>query len=283
MDLPSTWLSTRDLRDNTRRAYEQEVERWMAFMRSKRLTWPRLCAAHVNHFRAQLESGVLHALGSQPSEGSMRQCRRIVSAFVRWVVAEERAAPAVLAGLDQWREDAPASEGKTSFPRLTTHDFEPSTRGGGSRDKLAVALSYWTGATPAELAQLKTSAISTTGQVTFARYGRRDTVRVPRELAAAIVRVAAPERFVFGGTSPPSPATMALRIRRYLEAQSPGGPRTARELRAAFIARARSAGWNLEEIRVQLRRPHLVAPPVPAPPSERLSALSKLKHRPQAR
>lgn len=276
MDLLSIWLASAPLATHTQRAYRTEVGRLVSFIERRNIPLDELEPRLLKRFWRDLVSGRMHRVDTTPSPGSLQQSRRIVSAFLRWSVTQGHASVELLAELDQWSIPESPEPSVTACARQTSISISHLIR---ARDlnAAAAALSFWTGATPGELASLKTAAIGgVESQVTIRRRQTLSTVMLPEELGADLKALASDGRAYFFGThAPPSSASIAQRIARWsVEHNALMG--SARRLRRRFLDLAKQAGWNSDEIRSQMRRPHLELNAAAPPTSERLASIKKV-------
>lgn len=276
MDLLSTWLTSTPLAAHTQRAYRTEVSRLLSFTAGRNIPLDGLEPRQLNRFWRQLVSGRLHHVDTTPSPGSLQQSRRIISAFLRWCVTQKCAPVELLAELDRWSIPESQERSHTSHPRQTSLPISSLVRA-WDLNAAAAALSFWTGATPGELASLKTAAIDgVENQVTIRRRQTMSTVALPEKLGADLRALASDGRvYLFGANDPPSAASVAQRISRWSTAHN-ASMGSARRLRWQFLDMAKQAGWSSDEIRGQLRRPHLGLNAAAPPTLERLASIEKV-------
>lgn len=275
MALVDAWLQASPRGAHAMRAYLTEVSRLDQFLRTKGRDWRQLDATVLARFWAELIRGALHEIPHPPSARSLDQSRRIISAFLRWMVEQGHAPVAVLPALGTWR----TPERTTPSPRTA------STRAGAlpltelvnvsTLDAAAAALCYWAGATPQQLSSLAKADVDLPqAQVTLTQREVRRTVAIPRSLAKGLQPLltgAGP--WVFGTSAQaPSAAAMGRRVARWLTRHGAGST-SARALHAQFQQHAHASGWTTDEIRAQLRRPNLPLPPTKAPTHRHLSML----------
>jgi len=150
-------------------------------------------------------------------------------------------------------------------------------------DEAAAALSFWTGASPSELASLEIAALDwAQSQVRIARRQSFSAVALPDELTTDLRALASDGRtYLFGRSQPPSAGAVAQRISRWATNQRVAST-SARRLRSRFLDLAKQAGWSSDEIRGQLRRLNLPLEAPQAPLAGRLAAIERtaLKKRP---
>ncbi len=277
LDLESAWLAASPRTANTVRAYRTELDRLDRFLRARTREWRSLDAPLLERFWRELTRGAWHETRQLPSLNSLDQSRRIIAAFVRWLMREGRAPVPVLAAIASWRTPterpvAPATDAPRARPLPMTRLLRVSDLSGA-----AAALCFWTGATPSELSTLATADVDLPrATVTLTQHGARRTVAIPRPLVKSLQSLLAPVAgpWVFRtGPQPPTAAVMGQRVTRWLGAQGGGAGGSARALRAQFQHHARARGWSSDEIRGQLRRTTLPLPPATAPSHRQLAAL----------
>lgn len=269
------WLESNSLTALTQRSYRTEVERFTAFLEVRRASLPELQSRHLKRFWAQLIDGRLHRSGRRPKAGSAQQSRRIVSAYLRWCVAHGFAPSDILSSLDEWEIPAGAPELKN---RSAVSPMAPMALllEAADLDNAAAALSFWSGASPQELATVQIAAFDWT-LATFAvdRGSTTSSVTLPRSLADSLQRLGSEhKRYLFGDDHPSTAVSVARRIARWGN-RCGAGAVSARSLRAQFLSLAQSAGWTTDEIRNQVRRVDLRLPMSPPPPPERLAVLER--------
>ena len=275
MEFADAWLKAAPRGVHTVRAYLTELNRLDQFLRRAGRDWRQMDAALLARFWTALTRGALHETPRPPSSRSLDQSRRIISAFLRWMVEQGHAPVAALTAIAAWRTPASApSQGRSfSAPVGTlplTHLINVA-----ELDAAAAALCYWAGATPLELASLARGDVDLSqSQVTLTQRNVRRTVAIPRPLAKSLLPLLANARpWVFGpAAQPPSAAAMGRRVARWLTRHGAGST-SARALRTQFQCHAQAGGWTNDEIRAQLRRPSLPLPPAAAPTQRHLAAL----------
>ncbi|WP_201313204.1 hypothetical protein [Dyella sp. EPa41] len=248
----------------------------MSYIDGRHVVLGELGPDQLSRFWKQLVTGRRHQVDSAPSQGSLQQSRRIVSAFLRWCVTQRHASVELLAELDRWSLPRPKKASRATRPR---HAQAPI---GGlvhiqNLDAAAAALSFWTGATPGELASLEVTAFDwNQSLITIQRRDSRSTVVLPEALTADLRAIVTDGRtFLFNPEHAPSAASVAQRISRWAARQHTSST-SARRLRARFLDLAKDAGWSSDEIRGQLRRLDLpLATPQP-PTLDRLAAIENL-------
>lgn len=271
----SDWLNSSLLSRHTQRAYRNEVERLTTYLKDRRVLLSDLQVRHLNRFWAQLVEGRMHKVDHPPSAGSMQQSRRILSAYLRWCVSQKIVGPGALAALDLWDVKAtpadnlppvPSRSSASVYLLLSVKDM----------DAAAAALSFWTGASPQELAQIESSEFDwQCSEATIKRRNSDSTIALPRKLSASLRHLVKEEQpYFFGGEEPSTAAEMAGRIARWGKRHGVNTV-SARSLRAQFLKLASDAGWRPDEIRNQLRRCDLDLPPTPPPSAGRLALLQK--------
>lgn len=275
-DLEEAWLAASPRGPHTLRAYRTELDRLARFLRSCGRDGAELDPGLLERFWRDLTRGVWHETRKPPSKSTLDQSRRILSAFVRWLVAQERVPVTLLTTVAAWhtparKPSAAEGKGKLSHGLPIARLLQVS-----DLDGAAAALCFWAGATPGELAALATVDVHPgRATVELVQRGIRRRVVLPRPLARSLKTLArAHQRWVFRvGVEPPTAAAMAQRVSRWLTQHGDGEVTSARSLRAQFQRHARANGWNSDEIRCQVRRPSLSPPPWAAPSHRRLAAL----------
>lgn len=284
-DLENVWLAAAPRAAHTHRAYRTELDRLARFLRSRGRDTTVLDPDLLERFWSELLRGAWHETCQPPSMSTLDQSRRILSAFVRWLVQQEHGPASLLTAVAKWRtpKRAKPAMGRAAPPRslplsrlLEVPDL----------DGAAAALCFWAGATPRELAALATRHVhARQAQVELTQRGARRAVAIPRPLARALKSLITPQQvWVFRlGAEPPTAAAMAQRVARWLRDHGGGAVSSARSLRAHFQSHARAQGWSSDEIRGQLRRPSLAPPPLVSPSQQRLEALLPKKRKPSPR
>lgn len=285
-DLENVWLAAAPRAAHTHRAYRTELDRLARFLRSRSRDTTELDPLLLARFWRELVRGAWHEKRQPPSASTLDQSRRILSAFIRWLVQQEHGPASLLTAVAKWRtpeRPAPASACAVPSPRslplsrlLRVSDL----------DGVAAALCFWAGATPRELAALATRHVHAGhAHVELTQRGVRRAVAIPRPLAYALKSLIAPQQvWVFRlGPEPPTAAAMAQRVARWLRDHGGGDVTSARSLRAHFQRHARARGWSSDEIRGQLRRPSLAPPPLVSPSPRRLATLLPSKRAPSPR
>jgi site-specific recombinase XerC len=275
-DLESDWLTASPRGPQTVRAYRNEIDRLARFLKLRGRENATLDDTLLEQFWSELTRGAWHETRGRPSTSSLDQSRRILSAFVTWMVREEKAPLSALTAVAKWRTPARRvdSESKADLPDRASP--LPDLLRVSHLDAAAAALSYWTGATPRELAALSTEDVDTKrATVTFTQRGDAQQVVIPRRLARSLHALLVPgQKWVFRvGAERPTAAAMAQRVARWLASKNAGEVGSARALRSRFQQHARACGWNSDEIRSQLRRPSLPPPALAAPSHRRLNCL----------
>lgn len=277
-ELEDAWLAASPRAAHTLRAYRNELNRLGRFLHSRGRKTVVLDAALLERFWQEITRGAWHeTTRNRPSANSLNQSRRILSAFVGWLVREEHAPVSVLAAVARWRTPAanPSAAGK-SMPSGPAPPLSRLMRV-STLDGAAAAFCFWAGATPSELALLATADVDLAhAKVTLTQRTGRNTVAIPRRLARSLQPLLVPgQRWMFRlGAEPPTPAAMAQRVSRWLASLGAGEVGSARALRDHFQRHARARGWNSDEIRSQLRRPSLPPPALVAPSHRRLESLA---------
>ncbi|MBN8893843.1 MAG: hypothetical protein J0I71_03275 [Rhodanobacter sp.] len=275
-DLENDWLAAAPRAAHTHRAYRTELDRLARFLRSRSRDTTDLDAALLERFWRESVRGAWHETRQPPSASTLDQSRRILSAFIRWLVQQEHGPASLLAAVAKWRtpeRPTPASVRSAPSPQSLplSRLLEVS-----NLDGAASALCFWTGATPRELAALATCHVHAgRAYVELTQRGVRRAVAIPRPLAHALKSLIAPRQvWVFRiGAEPPTAAAMAQRVARWLRDHGGGQVTSARSLRAHFQRHAQARGWTSDEIRGQLRRPSLAPPPLVSPSPRRLATL----------
>ena len=275
-DLESVWLAAAPRAAHTHRAYRTELDRLARFLQSRSRDTTGLDPALIERFWRELVRGAWHETRQPPSASTLDQSRRILSAFIRWLVQQEHGPASLLTAVAKWRtpeRPTPASGRVAPSPRSLplSRLLEVS-----DLDGAAAALCFWAGATPRELASLATRHVHAGhAHVELTQRGVRGAVAIPRQLAHALKSLIAPQQvWVFRlGAEPPTAAAMAQRVARWLRDHGGGEVTSARSLRAYFQRHARAHGWSSDEIRGQLWRPSLAPPPLVSPSPRRLATL----------
>ncbi len=275
-DLENVWLAATPRAAHTHRAYRTELDRLARFLRSRGRDTTGLDPALLERFWRELVRGAWHETRQPPSASTLDQSRRILSAFIRWLVQQEHGSVSLLTAVAKWRtpeRSTPATGRMVASPRSLplSRLLEVS-----DLDGAAAALCFWAGATPRELAALATRHVHEGhAHVELNQRGVLRAVAIPGQLAHALKSLIAPQQvWVFRlGAEPPTAAAMAQRVARWLRDHGGGEVTSARSLRAHFQRHARARGWSSDEIRGQLRRPSLALPPLVSPSPRRLTVL----------
>lgn len=275
MELADAWLKASPRGTHAARAYLTEVSRLDRFLRAKGRDWSQLDTAVLTRFWATLIRGALHEIPRPPSTGSLDQSRRIISAFLRWMVEQGHAPVSVLAAVGAWR--TPDRAAPAPLTASTRTGVLPLTElvSVSNLDAAAAALCYWAGATPQQLSSLAKADVDLPqARVTLTQRDVRRTVAIPRSLAKGLQPLlTAPGPWVFATSAQaPSAAAMGRRVARWLTRHGAGST-SARALHAQFQRHAHASGWTTDEIRAQLRRPNLTFPLTKAPAHRHLSML----------
>jgi site-specific recombinase XerC len=275
-DLERVWLAATPRSEHTLRAYRTELDRLARFLRSYGCDEAGLEPPLLERFWRELIRGGLHDTSQPPSASTIDQSRRILSAFIRWLVQQEMAPVALLATVLAWRTPkgvkpvsncaAPARRALPLSCLLQVSDL----------DGAAASLCFWVGATPSELASLAGAHVKpSSAKVTLTQRGISRTVAMPRPLAKSLnALIRADQPWVFGrGGVPSTPAAIAQRVARWLNRFDGSNVSSARALRAYFQCYAEARGWNSDEIRGQLRRSSLPPRQLASPSHRRLAVL----------
>lgn len=274
----SQWLDRCDVKEHTRRAYHREIDRFVIWCGKRRIREGRaLKARHVEAFLFDMRSeapAALQRIGAvRPlAPSSVDQTRRIVGLLLKQAVQERFIAPDILGSTAVIRDAVP--------PSRIDHDaalaLALSLRGvlgelplrNDVARWLSAQLAFWCGATPAEMTHLMWDQVEVDGTRVRVRWpGHQPELHFWRELPSFL---APPLSFgvhhercdaVFAsqdGTTAVSSRTIARWIKQVCEPFAPDGARiTARALRTAFVALARSGGWHDDHIAMHLRRRQL--------------------------
>jgi integrase len=275
-EFADTWLKASPRGTHTVRAYLTELDRLDQFLRKLGREWDRLDPHLLERFWRELTRGAWHETQQRPSASSLNQSRRIISAFLRWMVGQGLASTSVLPVMAGWH--VPMGGPKTKVAITPRRRSLPVTRllDVSELDAAAAAMCYWAGATPNELSALATADLDLPrATVTLTQRGVSRTVAIPRPLAKSLQPLLAKAGpWVFrAGPEPPSAAAMGQRVARWLGSHGGGALGSARALRAQFQRHAQAVGWSNDDIRAQLRRPTLPLPLAPAPSHRQLAAL----------
>lgn len=269
--LEDAWLGETPRAEHTLRAYRTELDRLARFLRSRGHDGMGLNSPLLESFWRELIRGAWHETRQPPSASTLNQSRRILSAFVRWLVQQEMVPAALLATVGGWRTPASTRATASSCAVPLSRLLQVS-----DLDGAAAALCFWGGATPSELASLASAHVElSSAKVTFTQRSVSRTVAIPRPLAKSLKPLmVADQPWVFGrGCVQTTSAAMAQRVARWLNRQGEKEAGNARALRAYFQRYAEAHGWNSDEIRGQLRRPSLPPRPLASPSHRRLASL----------
>lgn len=283
------WLDASPRQPATQRAYRIEIQRfarWLAATGAGQA--PQFPANVVMAYlddiasddpKAHSRTGVSRTLKAS----SVLQTKRILTALLMWA-AETGQLPLALATQGRrWKRRAPEYLGEQHHdaparPPVRT----PLSEEGKARSAFVTALSYWTGASPQQIARLRRRSLKVegvvlqvhlpdgSGQMTVS-YGPPAMVTMWRRLKElshssefAIVRL--------GCASPVSPSTISRELRQ----ATPGNGSNARALRRAGIETLRGQGWPEAVVLRQYRRRSLAQPKGPSSPRQLAQLMSQV-------
>lgn len=275
-DLEDAWLATSPRTPNTMRAYRNELDRLGRFLSSCGRDVADLNATLLERFWSELTRGTWHETRQRPTASSIDQSRRIISAFVSWLVRQELAPVSALASLATWRSPVGRPQKAVADVAQDCLAPLPPLLRVSDLDGLAAAFCFWAGASPGELAGIAVADVDgQRAELSLTQRGVRRTVAIPRRLVRSLQSLLVPgQTWLFRvGAEPPSPAAMAQRVSRWLGNHGGGDVGSARALREQFQRHARAKGWNSDEIRSQMRRTSLPLPPLSPPSHQRLASL----------
>ena len=294
--LAEEWLAELSLAAATRRAYEMEVRRLVSWLSTNGQGAPvELTEAQVLGFLACLSSssaselqraGVRRALKSS----SLSQTRRILGAFLMWCAGSGHVALATALALKRWDPFASASPNAKGLTQpLPETGGARKARGvstpyGRMRTDFASALASWTGASPKELALLRSTSIKPRGRALEVKLPKPNGGVSIAFAPAAVVelwRKLRQERpstvYALAGRKDGDPLSVSS-VGRMLRARTDtSGPSGYRHLRSEGVRAMRLGGFTEAEINRQLRRRQPSIEPFVASSGQILSRMRGMK------
>ncbi len=280
------WLAARPLADNSRRAYQREIDRLLTWCSNADIREPSaLNGARVRSFLNDVASSEASALsrfgGLIPlSPGSITQSRRIVGLFVQDSVRAGILLPDVL-GSTKIRGEAEPDRRVTGRRVVYSEKVVQRLlclRTASPVHQLAVGLAFWCAISPKQMTGLRWRHLRKVGPSVFLRlpdHTKTSTTRqieLPPKLAKCLndIRTQRPVRapdVIFRADALGEKALSARTIARWLhnaahDARAPNLA-SARALQAAFVAITRARRWKESEILFRRRRSRICYPPLP--------------------
>ena len=283
-DWANSWLESRRLKPSSRRSYQREVERFIAWCERRGVvTCAQVVEALIDDYWHDLTSTKLSAcrrlgIGKPLAAGSRTQCRRIASLMLREGVQTTAFSPAILASLVR-----STSEGTKVAQSRRPLRFAIQAVNRISSDcaisevqRLTVDLAFWCGATPGEMAQMRWRDVRVANGRAHVHmpWGGRSELswfELPVQPSSNLTAYRAREPrsrddaiFPHPTDSARSvtPRTIARWIKVAAHAAKAAQLGSSRSLRNVFVLLARERRWRESEIACRIRRSR-TSPPSP--------------------